>query len=405
VRAAPYDRRVLAFTVEDFARTALIRILPRSRYRLAAQNDSRFQAFASNTARIAYRQQGATPSFLLFSGPGQDARAAAIQAAAWAEANWRPNAIQRTVRPGVVVVQVAPAAELTTAAPVPGTAVPAAIWTVDSDSGRVELAGSPPGSPSGGEMRRAAEALARGVPSPTLGELDLAERGVMQLRTVSMPRAFSGVLGLLLLLFALRYGLGAVFGLFGSAGLVLSGAFGATPGGIALAIATLLVNALVVAGILLGVGLMFNFRNLALSVPGFSSPVSRTRNLTWAGYALVMVALAVTLDGVLPAAEGSTVRGAQYQHVSATMNDDGSDSYVALGGDVTVDLSGWPASDWPGVQFKTSNPSVLSLDTPPAAGAPPTARFTARQVGVARIDATSADGRYTFELRVTVVGA
>ena len=50
----------MGFTVEDFARTALIRILPRSRYRLAAQNDSRLQGFASDTARIAYRYQGAT---------------------------------------------------------------------------------------------------------------------------------------------------------------------------------------------------------------------------------------------------------------------------------------------------------------------------------------------------------
>jgi hypothetical protein len=46
----------LAFTVEDLARTALVRILPRSRYRLAAQGDARFASFASNTTRIAYRQ-------------------------------------------------------------------------------------------------------------------------------------------------------------------------------------------------------------------------------------------------------------------------------------------------------------------------------------------------------------
>ena len=67
----------------------------------------------------------------------------------------------------------------------------------------------------------------------------------------------------------------------------------------------------------------------------------------------------------------------------------------------TMDLSGWP-SEWPGVQFKTSNPSVLSLDTSASSNGAPTAHFTARQMDVARIDATSADGRYTFELRVTV---
>ena len=40
---------------------------------------------------------------------GERSRLAATAAAAWAEANWRPNAIQRRVRPGVVVVQIAPA--------------------------------------------------------------------------------------------------------------------------------------------------------------------------------------------------------------------------------------------------------------------------------------------------------
>jgi len=105
----------LGFTVEDLARTALLRIVARNRFRLAAQSDSRFQSFAKNTARIAYRQQGGTPAFLLFSGPGHDPRAAAIAAAAWAEANWRPNAIQRSVRPGVLVVQVAPGPQLITA--------------------------------------------------------------------------------------------------------------------------------------------------------------------------------------------------------------------------------------------------------------------------------------------------
>jgi hypothetical protein len=53
----------LPFDPEEFARTCLVRILPRGRYRLAAQNDARFQTFANNTVRIAYRQQGGTPSF------------------------------------------------------------------------------------------------------------------------------------------------------------------------------------------------------------------------------------------------------------------------------------------------------------------------------------------------------
>jgi hypothetical protein len=112
------------------------------------------------------------------------------------------------------------------------------------------------------------------------------------------------------------------------------------------------------------------------------------------------------LDGVLPGAERTNAQGVtqgQYTHVTATAVDDGSDIYVATGGDVTVDLSSWPSSEWPGVQFKTSNPSVLALDVSPSAGGPPTARFSARQVGVARVDGASTDGRYTFQLRVNVI--
>ena len=394
----------MAFTVEDLARTALIRILPRSRYRLAAHNDSRFQAFAPNVARIAYRQQGATPAFLLFSGPGQDPRAAALSSAAVAEETWRPNAIQRTVRPGVVVVQVAPGAELATAGPVAGAAVPAAIWTVDSETGRVEVAGKPPGSPSGADVQRAAAALAKGAPPPSLGELDLAERELMQVRTVAMPRVFSGVVGVLLFIFVLRYGLGGVFSLFALPSVILAGGFGSNPGGALIEVASLVTNVLLLAGIVLGIGLVLNFRNLAFRLPGFSSPVPTTRNLSWGGYAAVMIALAVVLNGALPAAERSTVQGAQgdYTHVSATASDDGGEVYLAVGGDLTVDLSSWPAPEWPGVQFKTSNPSVLTVDSSPASGAAPVARYSGHQEGASRVDATSADGKYTFQLRVSV---
>jgi hypothetical protein len=398
----------VAFTVEDLARAALIRILPRSRYRLAAQNDSRFQAFVPNVARIAYRQQGATPAFLLFSGPGQDPRAAALSAAAVAEPTWRPNAIQRTVRPGVVVVQVAPGAELAPAGPVAGAAVPAAIWTVDSETGRVEVAGKPPGSPSAGEVRRAAAALLQGAPAPSLGELDLAERAVMQVRTRGVPpRVVAGAFGLCLVLFGLRYGIGGFFSLLALPSLLSPGALQGAPYGAGYIYAGLVVNALLLVGILLGAGLLFNIRNLAYRTPGFSSPVPRTRSLTWGGYIVVMVALAVVLDGVLPPAEQASIQGAQRQqdtNVTATTNDDGSEIFVATGGALTVDLSSWPQSEWSGVQFKTSNPSVLTLDSGPAAGGPPIARFTVHATGASRVDATSADGHYTFEVRVTVSG-
>jgi hypothetical protein len=397
----------LAFTVEDLARTALVRILPRSRYRLAAQGDARFASFAPSTSRIAYRQQGATPSFLLFSGPGQDPRAAATAAATWAEANWRPNAVQRKVRPGVVVVQVAPAGEMTAAGPVEGTAVPAAIWTVDSMSGRVEVAGNPPGSPSGGEVRRAAVALAQGLPAPSLGELDLAERSLMQTRTIAMPQVLGGAMGILLVIFALRYGIGGLFSLlalpaiFGAAGNV-----GSLSSSTVLLYGGFLINVLMLAGILFGLAVYFNVRNLAFSLPGFSSSVPRTRNLAWGGYAAIMIVFALVLDVALPAAERSFVRNTpagQITHVTATVDDDGSETAVAVNGDLTVDLSAWPSSEWSAVQFKTSNPSVLTLDAPPAQTGPPVARFTAHQIGTARVDAASADGRYTYQLRVTVI--
>jgi hypothetical protein len=373
---------------------------------VAALSDARFASFASNAGRIAYRQQGATPAFLIFSGPGQDPRAVATAAAAWAEANWRPNAIQRRVRPGVVVVQVAPGAELTASGLVAATAVSAAIWTVDSETGRVETVGRPPGSPAGAEVRRAGAALAQGLPAPSLGELDHAEREVMQTRRVAMPQALGGIAGILLLLFALRYGLGALFSLFELSAVLGSQDLDTITGGRLALYGTLLVNLLILVGILVGVGVLFNVHNMAYGMPGFSSPVPATRNATWIGYAALMVLLAVTLDVVLPAAARPNIQNAthnQYLHVTATADEDGSETFVAVDGELTVDLSSWPSSVWSGVQFKASNPSVLTLDRPPPAGAPPIALFTAHQTGTARVDATSADGRYTFQERVNVI--
>jgi len=306
----------------------------------------------------------------------------------------------------VVVVQVAPAGELTTPGLVASTAVPAAIWTVDSESGRVDAAGQPPGSPSGAEVRRAGAALAQGSPAPSLGELDHAEREIMQTQTRAMPQAVGGVVGILLVLFALRYAFGAVSSIFALSGLLRSPQSASVPGGQLLLYGELLVNALILVGIVIGLGVLFNISNLALRLPGFSSPVSRTRTMTWVGYAAVMVLLAVVLDVVLPGAVPSTANNAgqdEYTHVTVTATDDGSESFVNVGGDLSVDLSSWPSSEWAGVTFKTSNPSILSLDHGPSAGAPPIAVFTARQVGAARVDAASADGRYTFQVRVNVM--
>lgn len=391
----------MPFSAEDFARTSLIRILPRSRYRLAAHNDARFQSFANNTIRIAYRQQGAKPSFLLFSGEGQNPHAAAAAAAAWAEANWRPNAIQRRVSPGVVVVHITSGNQLMPAGPVPGAVVPAAVWTVDSATGRVETTGNPPGSPPASEMRRAAGALLGGAPAPTLGELDLAERGVMQLRTATMPRAFGGLLGLALLFLAFRYGMAGLVGL-----LVLPELVSGNVSGDRLAVAASFgISVVMLSGILLGLALLFNFRNAASRVPLFSSPTASTRNLAWAGYVAVMVALVVAQQTVVPGIQHRnlvTASQGNYTHVNLTAADDGSETFVYSGGDLTVDLSQWPSNEWSGVTFKTSNPSVLTLDTTPASGAAPIAKYSAHEAGAARVDASSADGKYTFQVRVDV---
>jgi len=390
----------MPFTVEDLALTALVHILPRGRYRLAAQNDGRFQSFAGNTSRIAYRQQGATPAFLLFSGAGQNPHSAAMAAASWAEANWRPNAIQRKVRPGVVVVHVAPGNQLTPAGPVAGAAVPAAVWTVDSATGRVATEGRPPGSPPASEVKRAAASLMRGVPAPSLGELDLAEKGVMQLRTVGAPRWLSGIAGLVLFYLAIRYGLSGLFSLLALPALL--GESG-TPFYVVAAFAT---NALMVAGILFGVALLFNFRNLASRAPGFASSAPARRNLTWGAYIAVMVGLAVVLQGVIPALERQDIANAgqgDYSHVTATVHEDGSEVYVATGGELIVDLTGWPTNEW-SVGFKSSNPSVLEL-LPDKTASPvtrPVATFHAVSAGVARVGASSRDGKYTFQLRVDV---
>jgi hypothetical protein len=241
----------------------------------------------------------------------------------------------------------------------------------------------------------------RGAPAPSLGELDLAERGVMQLRTATMPRAFGGLLGLALLYLAFRYGMAGLLGLF-----VLPELLSGNISGNRLIVAfSFGADVLLLAGIVLGGALVFNFRNAAMRLPGFSSSSSSTRNLTWAGYVAVMVALVVVQEAVVPGIEHHnqvTASQGNYTHVTITVADDGSETYVDMNGDLTVDLSGWPSNEWAGVMFKTSNPSVLSLDATPASGAAPKARYTAHQAGAARVDASSADGKYTFQIRVDV---
>src|SRR2546430_4689668 len=100
----------MSIDADDLARTALVDLIPRHRYRTAGRSDERFTSFAPLCVRVAFQHLGAHPSLLLFCGPGQDAREAARLAAGWAEANWRPTAIQRLPPPGAGALPPPPAA-------------------------------------------------------------------------------------------------------------------------------------------------------------------------------------------------------------------------------------------------------------------------------------------------------
>ena len=384
----------MPFDAEDFARTALLRLIPRGRYRIAAPNDVRFASFAPECTRVAYRQQGAQPSFVLFMTAEQDPRPLATAAAEWAAANWRPNAVQKRVQPGVVAVQIGPGQHLAGSGAVLGTAVPAVVWTVDTDSGRVTANGGAPGAPSSGEMRNAAANLARGLAPPALGELDYAERNLMHPPSTGMPTVLTGGIAILLVLFAFRFGFSALLQALAYAGLLGSGQ--ANP---VFALAGLVLNALLVAGIVFGVALLVNFGNFAMRAPGFSSSSPQTRTASWVAFGVVMALLVAGANFGLP----RTLQSSPGNHVSAVASDDGSQVQMAVGGDVRVDLRGWPSSEWSRVTFKTSNPSVLVVRSAPSGADIPVATFGAVAVGTSRIDAASHDGRFSFELRVTVV--
>jgi hypothetical protein len=283
--------------------------------------------------------------------------------------------------------------------PVTGTAVPAAVWTVDPATGRVETSGRPPGAPSAGEVKRAASALARGLPAASVGELDYAEREIMHPRTAGMPAVLTGGLAILLVLFAARYGFGALYQVLLYTGLLSAGV---NP---LLALGGLVANLLLVAGIVLSVALLLNFRGAALRAPGFSSPRSGTRTAAWVGLAAAMAVLVAGTNYALPRWLAGQQRQAQAQtlHISVTAADDGTQVQVSSGGYVRVDLRAWPGDEWPGVRFSVSNPSVLGASSLPAAGDAPVATFDALSAGASRIDADSRDGRYSFELRVMVV--
>ncbi len=119
-------------------------------------------------------------------------------------------------------------------------------------------------------------------------------------RTAHMPPVVTGIAALLVALFAVRYGLLVFNSLVTWARISQAGGMGQL-----VALGFVAANALLLIGIALGAGLLLNLGNLAYRAPGFSSQSPRIRRASWAGYVLVMLALVVTVEYVLPRALGS----------------------------------------------------------------------------------------------------
>lgn len=166
----------LPYSTDDLARAALLRIVPGG-YRLIDDNDPRFTGIRDRFVRLALKHLGGKPSLVGFVDPDVDASAAALALADWATRNLTPNAVQRRVQPGVLVVVVG-AGPGTASGPVEGAAVPAAVWTVGPGA-RVEARGRPPGTPSPGLVRDVVARLERGEPAPGIGQVDYVERNLM----------------------------------------------------------------------------------------------------------------------------------------------------------------------------------------------------------------------------------
>src|SRR5207237_10301594 len=109
--------------------------------------------------------------------------------------------------------------------------------------------------------------------------------------------------------------------------------------------------------------LPLDFLARAQPAPALASTVPPGRSLAWGSYLAAMVGLALVPQGVVPALERQAIPSAGQgdgTHVTVTVQDDGGEVFVATGGQLVVDLTGWPSSEW-AVTFKSSNPSVLEL--------------------------------------------
>lgn len=369
--------------VEELARAVLLRIIPNG-YRLAGRSDERFAAFISETQRIALQHLGGRPSLVAFCGPGQDAMLVARAAAEWMAAKFRPNAIQRRMRPGVLVISVGPPQQLPEAAELKDLPVEASIWTVDANSGHLHWKGRPSGSPSPGVVSAAARDLARGVEAPPIGTLDYAERSLLQRSPRYRYAGPTGIVGLILIFVAVRYGAAFFYG------------FGVSP---IAAIGELVLA----AGILGGALLIFDVWGLRSRLPGFSSRSRGVVAASWAGYIATFGALAIVFNLVVPRLLPASRGACSVEGCTVTAADDKATVTMTRTAVLTVDLGDAPQASWADMRIESSDPSILEkLAQGSRAGDPPSGKFKAVGSGSARITAVSDAGGYRFEIMVYV---
>ncbi|HEV3231747.1 MAG TPA: hypothetical protein VG245_05780 [Candidatus Dormibacteraeota bacterium] len=276
-----------SFDPDDLARAVLLRVVPRG-YRLIDATDTRFPGLRDRCFRLALRHLGPRPCLVAFCDPRQDPGEAARWLAAWAAQNLRPNAIQKRVSPGVLVIAVG-APDLGVAGPVAGVGVPAVVWAV-SPEGRAETRGDVPGGPPAGDLRQALRRLLAGEPAPTIGQVDVAERTLMSGRPGRPYFLDSPLLALL----GFACGLTAFYGI---SGLVRDVQFGALERGAFDLARTLLLVGVVMYG--------FDIAGVRSRVPLLSSSDRRVAAGAAGAYLLLLGAV-IGLGAGVPAAQPAT---------------------------------------------------------------------------------------------------
>jgi hypothetical protein len=395
---------VLALTPDDYARAILLEVVPRG-YRLVDPSDERLAVVHAHCLRVAMRHVGPTPTLFGICGPGGNAREAARLGAEFAARTFVPTAIQRRVRPGVVMVALGTGAELPAAGPVDGTPVPAVVWTLDTAGGRLSARGRVPGAPPAGSIKRAIDRLLRGAAPPTIGAIDVAERNLMYGRGGRRYTTGGTVLSLI--------GLLAAFALLRNLSLVAAGLQAPGP--------RLLLDFISSAGLLGLVLLAFDAGGIRARLPGFSSPNSTTVTVSFGLYIFTLLAVPGIVgayvikppgDGGNPAAGGGGfVTAAQCIAPDCLYIDDagnGRQYHLRAGGLVVIYIGATPSdlsSDPVLCDFHDSAPPPVVLEKQACAGGnnpgdPIQDRFRATRAGVAHLSLRS--GQYRYQVDIVV---